>query len=41
VIDGSGRALAFAVLVDKVPYGPGALPALDVIGGTLSACGCT
>jgi D-alanyl-D-alanine carboxypeptidase/D-alanyl-D-alanine-endopeptidase (penicillin-binding protein 4) len=39
VIDASGRALVFVVLLDKTPFA-GAPAALDVIGAKLRTCGC-
>jgi serine-type D-Ala-D-Ala carboxypeptidase/endopeptidase (penicillin-binding protein 4) len=41
VVDASGRSLAFAVMVDKVPIGLNAPAAEDVIGVALYRCGCT
>jgi D-alanyl-D-alanine carboxypeptidase/D-alanyl-D-alanine-endopeptidase (penicillin-binding protein 4) len=40
VVDASGRSLAFAVMVDKVPLGLDAPSAEDVIGVALYRCGC-
>ena len=40
VVDVSGRSLAFAVMVDKVPIGLDAPAAEDVIGVALYRCGC-
>ncbi len=40
VVDASGRSLAFAVMVDKVPLGLDAPSAEDVIGAALYRCGC-
>ena len=40
VIDASGRALVFVVLLDKTPCTRGRPPALDIIGATLRTCGC-
>jgi D-alanyl-D-alanine carboxypeptidase/D-alanyl-D-alanine-endopeptidase (penicillin-binding protein 4) len=40
VVDVSGRSLAFAVMVDKVPIGLNAPAAEDAIGAALYRCGC-
>jgi D-alanyl-D-alanine carboxypeptidase/D-alanyl-D-alanine-endopeptidase (penicillin-binding protein 4) len=40
VVDASGRSLAFAVMVDKVPLGLDAPTAEDVVGVALYRCGC-
>jgi D-alanyl-D-alanine carboxypeptidase/D-alanyl-D-alanine-endopeptidase (penicillin-binding protein 4) len=40
VVDTSGRALAFAVMVDQVPLELDPLPAEDAIGIALYRCGC-
>jgi serine-type D-Ala-D-Ala carboxypeptidase/endopeptidase (penicillin-binding protein 4) len=40
VVDASGRSLAFAVMVDKVPIGLDAPAAEDAIGVALYRCGC-
>jgi serine-type D-Ala-D-Ala carboxypeptidase/endopeptidase (penicillin-binding protein 4) len=40
VVDASGRSLAFAVMVDKVPIGLDAPAAEDAIGAALYRCGC-
>ena len=40
VVDASGRSLAFAVMVDKVPIGLDAPSAEDAIGVALYRCGC-
>jgi D-alanyl-D-alanine carboxypeptidase/D-alanyl-D-alanine-endopeptidase (penicillin-binding protein 4) len=41
VVDASGRALSFALMVDKVPLGADAPAAEDAVGTALYRCGCT
>lgn len=40
VIDSSGRPLAFALMMDKIPWGKDAPAAADVVGAALFHCGC-